>query len=73
MAVASSDTATHTFGNPAYDFDRRDGALYGDGVAWDLATGRNNDDRYLTRGASRRLYAFDWQDNHGSESSYELD
>jgi len=53
MAVASSDTATHTFGNPAYDFDLRDGALYGDGVAWDFATGRSNDDRYLTRGASR--------------------
>jgi len=73
VVVASSDTAAHAFENPGYDFELRDGALYGDGVAWDLATGQSSDGRHLIRVPSRRLYAFAWQDDHGAESFYGLD
>jgi hypothetical protein len=36
-----------------------------DGTVWDGATGRSDDGRTLDRLASRRLFAFAWQDDHG--------
>ena len=72
VVVASSDTAMHAFENPGYEFELRDGTLYGDGVTWDLPTGQSNDGRHLDRVPSRRLYAFAWQDDHGADSFYGL-
>ena len=54
-------------------FEARDGALHGDGTAWDPTTGWSDDGRRLSPVAARRLYAFAWQDNHGPDSFYGLD
>lgn len=42
----------------------------GDGTVWDPATGQGDDGRALTRIPSRRLFAFTWRDDNGSESFY---
>lgn len=71
--VVSDDTGLHAFEDPGYDVEMRNGTLYGDGVAWDPTTGLSSDGRRLSRVPSRRLSAFAWQDDHGSESFYGLD
>lgn len=73
VIVVSSGTEIHAFEDPGYEFELRDGTLYGDGVTWDVTTGRSSDGRTLSRIPARRLYAFAWQDDHGRESFYGLD
>jgi len=73
IVAVSDDTGLHAFENPGYDFEMRDGTLYGDGVPWDPTTGQSGDGCRLPRVPSRRLYAFAWQDDHGPESFYGLD
>jgi hypothetical protein len=72
VLVVSTGTEIHAFEDPGYEFELRDGTLYGDGVSWDVTTGRSDDGRALSQLPSRRLYAFAWQDDHGSESFYGL-
>ncbi|MEF8825079.1 MAG: DUF3179 domain-containing (seleno)protein [Halapricum sp.] len=73
VIVVSSGSDIHAFENPGYEFELRNGTLYGDGVSWDVTTGRSSDGRTLSRVPTRRLYAFAWQDDHGRESFYGLD
>lgn len=42
----------------------------GGGTIWDPATGRSDNGRTLTRIPSRRLFAFTWRDDNGSEAFY---
>lgn len=72
VLVVSTGDEIHAFEHPGYQFELRDGTLYGDGASWDLATGRSSDGRQLTRFPARRLYAFAWQDDYGWESFYGL-
>ena len=73
VLVVGSGADIYAFEHPGHDFELRDGTLYGDGVAWDLTTGRSSDGRQLTRIPARRLSAFAWQDDRGRESFYGLD
>lgn len=70
VIVVSSGAEIHAFENPAYEFEIRNGTLYGDDVSWDMATGRSSDGRTLSRVPARRLYAFAWLDDHGGNSFY---
>jgi hypothetical protein len=72
VLVVSSGDDIHAFEDPGYEFEFREGTLYGDGARWDATTGRSDDGRTLTRTPSRWLYAFAWQDDHGPESFYGL-
>ena len=73
VLVVSTGSEIHAFEQPGYQFELRDGTLYGDDVTWDLTTGRSSDGRRLTRVLARRLYAFAWQDDHGRGSFYGSD
>lgn len=73
VIVVSSGRGLHAFENPGYEFELRNGTLFGDGVSWDSMTGRSTDGRTLSRIPARQLYAFAWQDDHGRESFYGLD
>ncbi len=44
------------------------GVFSADGARWDGATGESDDGRALRRVPARRLFAFAWQDDHGSDS-----
>lgn len=47
-----------------------DGTARGDGATWTPATGKSDDGRRLRRVETRRLYAFAWQDDHGTDAFY---
>ena len=70
LAVKTAESAT-VFIDPGFGLKRRNGQLYGDGTEWNPITGTSDDGRQLERLATRRLYAFAWQDAHGPESFYE--
>lgn len=53
IVVAGSELGTHAFENLGHKFELHGRTLYGDGVAWDLPSGRSSDGRQLTRGRSR--------------------
>lgn len=72
VVIVSSGDGMHAFEHPGYGFELRDETLYGDGAAWELATGQSSDGRQLTRVPATHLYAFAWQDDHGEESFYGL-
>ena len=42
----------------------------GDGTVWDPATGRSEDGRTLTRIPNRRLFAFTWRDDNGTDAFF---
>ena len=42
----------------------------GNGTVWDPATGRSQNGRTLTRIPSRRLFAFTWRDDNGTDALY---
>ncbi|ELZ21128.1 hypothetical protein C475_19258 [Halosimplex carlsbadense 2-9-1] len=70
VVVFATDDGVHAFEDPGFDFERRDGSIRADGTTWDGATGESADGRALDRLASRRLFAFTWQDAHGRDSFY---
>jgi hypothetical protein len=73
LVVTTLGGDIRAFEHPGFGFGARDGALFGDGTAWDPTTGRSDDGRRLSPIAARRLYAFAWQDDHGPDSFHELD
>jgi len=46
------------------------GHFRADGTTWDAVSGESEDGRALARLASRRLFAFTWQDDHGAGAFY---
>jgi len=70
VVVFASDDGVHAFENPGFDFERRDGSIRADGTTWNGATGESADGRALDRLATRRLFAFAWQDAHGPDAFY---
>jgi hypothetical protein len=89
VVVFATRDGVHAFENPGIEFRPRDGGdgertadgardgpvwgFVGDGTVWEGATGRSRDGRELTRLPARRLFAFAWQDDHGSDAFYGLD
>ncbi len=71
--VVVADEGIHAFADPGFELAVEDGRLRGDGTIWNPTTGRSEDGRRLERVPARRLYAFAWQDDHGSDSVYGLD
>lgn len=73
VVVFATEAGIHAFENPGLAFERtvEPGTFVADGARWDGATGESDDGRSLERLASRRLFAFAWQDDHGPDAFYE--
>jgi hypothetical protein len=70
IVVVAVEDRLHAYADPGYDVEDRDGSLHADGTTWDPETGASADGRQLERVVGRYLYAFAWQDAHGSDSFY---
>jgi hypothetical protein len=80
VVVFASAEGIHGFEHPGYDFDAATAddlptageagrpQPVADGTAWDPVTGESEDGRRLERLPARRLFAFAWQDDHGSDA-----
>ena len=71
VVVVAADGDLHAFENPGLTFERTAAELVADGTNWDLVTGESDDGRTLTRVPSRTLFAFAWQDDHGTDAFYD--
>lgn len=72
IVVFRTETGLTAFENPGYEFAPTTGGFKADGTVWDGMTGEAADGRRLPMYPARRLYAFAWQDDHGSEAFYFL-
>ena len=73
VVVFADDGRLHAFEDPGLAFERvgdAEDAFRADGTTWDLTTGESADGRRLERIPAVRLYAFAWQDAHGSDAFY---
>jgi hypothetical protein len=73
VVVFAVDGHLHAFEDPGLAFERDDsteGTFRADGTVWDLTTGASADGRRLERIPAVRLYAFAWQDAHGTDAFY---
>ncbi|WP_123536564.1 DUF3179 domain-containing protein [Halosimplex salinum] len=85
VVVFAAGDELHAFEGPGYDFERVDDSdgragertgtdgsdqFRADGTNWDGVTGESADGRALNPVPARRLYAFAWQDDHGSDAFY---
>jgi len=70
VVVIADDVGIRAFENPGFEFEQRDGKLVANGATWDPVTGESDDGRQLTPVASRRLFAFAWQDAHDPDAVY---
>lgn len=71
VAVFATDDGIHAFENPGYEFGpMADGRFRADSTTWNGVTGEATDGRQLTRLPARRLFAFAWQDDHGSDAFF---
>jgi hypothetical protein len=70
VVFATETAGIHGYADPGYEFERDGEAFVADGTRWDSATGRAADGRRLERLATRRLFAFAWQDDHGPGAFY---
>ena len=68
LVIATERAGIHGYADPGYEFDLPDATLVADGTTWDPTTGRATDGRQLERLATRRLFAFAWQDDHGPDA-----
>jgi len=72
VVVLGTAEGLHAFRRPDFRLRVKDGTIRGDGATWRPVTGESDDGRRLQRVESRRLYAFAWQDDHGSDAFYSL-
>jgi len=70
VVFATDESGIHAFVDPGHSFERTADGFVADGAVWDPATGRSADGRQLHRLPARRLFAFAWQDDHGSDAFY---
>lgn len=73
VVFATATGGIHAFVDPGYSFELDEDEILGGGTAWDVRTGRAADGRRLDRIPARRLFAFAWQDDHGSDAFYQFD
>jgi len=72
VVVFATDDGIHAFENPGFEFERTDNRRYvADGTTWDGVTGESEDGRQLDQIPARRLFAFAWQDDHGSDAFFQ--
>lgn len=72
IVVFATPDGLAAFENPGYTFERaaQPGVFAADGTRWDGATGESEDGQALTRVAAQWLFAFSWQDDHGTDSFF---
>ncbi|WP_411962768.1 DUF3179 domain-containing protein [Haloferax sp. YSMS24] len=72
VVVFATDAGIHAFSNPGLAFEPMadDRTFRADGTTWDGVTGAAIDGRTLGRLPARRLFAFAWRDDHGSDAFY---
>lgn len=68
VLVVAGAAGIHAYRDPGYEWSHVDGTLVGDDAEWNLETGDASDGRTLDRLPARRLFAFTWQDDHGSDA-----
>lgn len=73
LVVMSVDGELHAFEDPGFELEVDDGTIIGDDTRWNPTTGVATDGRQLDRIPAQRLFAFAWQDDHGSDAFYRLD
>jgi len=72
--VFATPDGIHAFENREFEFvPTGDGYFAADGLPWNGATGEAPDGRRLRRLPARRLFAFAWQDDHGSDAFWAPD
>lgn len=71
VVVVATNDGLHAFEHPRFELTLSDDRLIGDDAVWTPATGESDDGRRLTRLPARRLFAFAWQDDHGSDAFYQ--
>ena len=72
VLVVATDTGMYAYENPGIEFELVEDRLIGGGITWNPVTGAGEDGRFLDRMPARRLFAFTWQDDHGTGSFYKL-
>ena len=72
IVVFSTADGLHAYDDPGFTFGPVTGGFRGDDTVWDGATGIADDGRRLDRIPAKRLFAFAWQDDHGSDAFYGL-
>jgi hypothetical protein len=68
VVFADEDAGIHGYVDPGYDFEWAGDGFAADGTTWEPATGESVDSRELERLPTRRLFAFVWQDDHGTDA-----
>ncbi|PSQ56994.1 hypothetical protein BRD18_08095 [Halobacteriales archaeon SW_7_71_33] len=69
--VLASEAGAFAYAAPPFDdaFERVEPDRFAaDGATWDAVTGESDDGRRLRRLPVRRLFAFAWRDDHGTEA-----
>jgi hypothetical protein len=71
IVVFASPAGLFAYERGDIEFTRADkGLVRGDGTTWDVVTGHSEDGRELDRLPSRRLFAFTWRDDNGTDAFY---
>lgn len=71
VVVFHADDELYAYVDPGFEFiPADDGQFRADETTWDGTTGESADGRSLERVPAKRLFAFPWQDEHGSDSFY---
>lgn len=69
VVVFATEGGIHAFENPGLEFTPGDsGTFVAGGSTWDGVTGESDDGDSLVRLPARRLFAFVWQDDHGTDA-----
>ncbi|WP_336328745.1 DUF3179 domain-containing protein [Halovenus sp. HT40] len=74
IAVFASPAGLFAYEREGIEFTPAEegGQVQGNGTTWDVATGRSANGRALDRLPSRRLFAFTWRDDNGTDAFYGL-
>jgi hypothetical protein len=70
VVFGTEEDGLHGFVDPGVELRNTEAGFEGDGTIWNPATGRSAEGRVLERLPARRLFAFAWQDDHGTDSFY---
>lgn len=68
VTIVAGDDGIFTFADPGFELQLVEGTLRGDGTTWNPVTAQSDDGRTLTRVPIKRLFAFAWQDDHGTDT-----
>ncbi|MFB6254154.1 MAG: DUF3179 domain-containing protein [Halobacteriaceae archaeon] len=71
IVIFATENGMSGYQNPGYSFTRiKDKMVQADGTQWNMNTGQSNDGRSLTPINGKVMFAFAWQDDHGTDAFY---